>query len=377
MTQSNSTAITRSEGRPFRLWAFGDAHVGTDLKQKRESLADAIRQSEGGVEGYPAFDWDIALDVGDMSGGQAVPDDAEGREVVRQLGVLKQHPREAVYTLCGNHDRSGLKEEPAWWWRKWLDPLGEHTEFSCVTAGRRPFPIEGTWERYAFRIGNLLFLIMSDINEPTQKKGRGELGGNPGGVVSGETFAWWKSMVESNRDFIIVTAHHYLLKNTTTATGEYEGFRKNAKGEWVSHYHGYKPEGSPKGASYLYFVDSKPDAQAFENYLEAHPGAIALWLGGHTHTVPDDTAGGKPMIAARWGVQFINVCALSKFHRNAGLKTAPMSRLLTFTPGQDQVRVQCYMHNADVKAPGWHAAAEKTLPLGKAFRGWDKKQQNQ
>mgnify|MGYP001570229090 CR=1 FL=1 len=48
--------------RPFRLWAMGDAHVGTDLPRKRESLAEAIRQSEqGGKDGAPPFDWDIAL----------------------------------------------------------------------------------------------------------------------------------------------------------------------------------------------------------------------------------------------------------------------------------------------------------------------------
>ena len=50
----------------FRLWAFGDAHVGTDRQSGRESLAEAIRQSEfGGAQGGPPFDWDIAVDVGD------------------------------------------------------------------------------------------------------------------------------------------------------------------------------------------------------------------------------------------------------------------------------------------------------------------------
>ena len=33
--------------------------------------------------------------------------------------------------------------------------------------------------------------MMSDINEPSQKIGRGDLGGNPAGEVSGETFEWW------------------------------------------------------------------------------------------------------------------------------------------------------------------------------------------
>jgi CO/xanthine dehydrogenase FAD-binding subunit len=40
---------------------------------------------------------------------------------------------------------------------------------------------------------------------------RGTLGGNPGGVVSGETFRWWKRMVEENPSSIIISAfemHH-------------------------------------------------------------------------------------------------------------------------------------------------------------------------
>jgi len=64
-------------------------------------------------------------------------------------------------------------------------------------------------------VGDLLFLMMRDINEPSQKIGRGTLVGNAGGVVSGETFRWWKRIVEENRTWITVTAHHYVLKDTT------------------------------------------------------------------------------------------------------------------------------------------------------------------
>ncbi|MCP5115917.1 MAG: hypothetical protein GY953_34245, partial [bacterium] len=245
--------------------------------------------------------------MGDMSGGQDVPHDEEGEDLVRQFRVLKKHRREQIYNVCGNHDRSGLDEPKNWWWRKWVDPTGEHVRHSEVDPARRPYPIEGTWERYSFRVGNLLFLMMSDINEPTQKVGRGTLGGNPGGVVTGETFEWWKKMVEANQDSIIISAHHYILKETTVASGEWEGLRKGPDGEWRSHYHGYKPQGSPKGASYLYWVDSKPDAQAFERYLAGHPGAVAIWLAGHTHTNPDDTYGNKSHIETKWGTHFINV----------------------------------------------------------------------
>jgi len=269
--------------RIFRVWVFSDAHVGSDRRWGRESLAEALRQSESAS----GFAWDIALDLGDMSGAEGTPQDQEGKEIVRQFGVMRKHRREDVYDLSGNHDRSGLDEPEAWWWRKWIDPTSEHTAFSRVDAGKRPHPIEGTWERYSFRVGNLLFLMMSDINEPTEKVGRGPLGGNPGGVVSGETFRWWKQLVEANQSSIIITAHHYVLKDTTVASGEWEGMRRDGSGHWISGYHAYRSQGTPQGASYLYWVDSKPDSGAFERVLASTP--IDLWLGAHTHTDPEDT----------------------------------------------------------------------------------------
>jgi hypothetical protein len=57
---------TDSSRKTLRLWAFGgDAHVGTDKRHGRDSLAEAIAHSEsGGQEGGPPFAWDIAIDVG-------------------------------------------------------------------------------------------------------------------------------------------------------------------------------------------------------------------------------------------------------------------------------------------------------------------------
>lgn len=359
--------LSKSSRDTFRLWAFGDAHVGNDKSHGRDSLAEAIVQSEsGGKEGGPPFDWDIAIDVGDMCGSHyTLPSDDEGEEVVRQFSTLRQHRREDIYNVCGNHDRSGLSEPDAWWWQKWVDPLGEHTEFSGVDPARRPYPLEGTWERYSFRVGNILFLMMSDRNEPSQKIGRGPLGGNPGGVVSGETFAWWKKMVEANPKSIIISVHHYVLKNTTVASGEWEGVRKDEKGNWTTHYHGYFEQGTPQGASYLFWVDSTPDAQAFEKYLESHPGAVQMWLGGHTHTNPDDTYGGKSHVEQKWGTYFLNVAALTQYHM--GITTLPMSRLLTFVEGSNQVRVQCYLHTSQYAPQGWYPSVEIVLQLPKPF----------
>jgi hypothetical protein len=354
-----------SPPRTLRVWVFADAHVGTDKANGRDSLAMALQQSEAAS----GFAWDIALDLGDMSGAQGLPRDDEGKEIVRQFGVLRRHRREQIYDLSGNHDRSGLDEPQAWWWRKWVDPTGEHPAFSGVDTKKRPFPVEGTWQRYSVRVGNLLFLMMSDINEPSQTVGRGTLGGNPGGVVSGETFRWWKRMVDENRASIIISAHHYVLKDTTVASGEWEGMRHDEAGAWKSWYHGYFPQGTPQGASFLYWVDSKPDSGAFETFLAAAPSRIDLWLGAHTHTSPDDTFGGKSHIERRWGTTFINVAGLTKYHVNASAPEngVPRSWLLTFTDGSDHVRAQCYLHGNEFAPQGWYTKNDRVIKLTKAF----------
>jgi hypothetical protein len=345
---------------------FSDAHVGSDKLFGRDSLITAIQQSEGAS----GFEWDIALDLGDLSGAQGTPKDEEGQEVVRQFDSLKRHRREQIYDLSGNHDRSGLDEPQAWWWRKWVDPTGEHTGYSRVDAAKRPFPITGTWERYSFRVGNLLFLMMSDINEPSQKVGRGTLGGNPGGVVSGETFRWWRENVEKNPTSIIISSHHYVLKDTTVASGEWEGMQRDANGEWRFRYHGYYPQGTPQGASFLYWVDSKPDSAAFESLLAKTASHVDLWLGAHTHTNPDDTFGGKSHIERRWNTTFINAAGLTRYHgRPDDLQNrVPRSWLLTFTDGSDEVTAHCYLHGNEFAPQGWYTKGDKVIRLSMPFK---------
>lgn len=349
--------IDNDEGRKtFTLWAGGDAHVGTDLKFGRKSLAEAILQAEKGDAGG-GFDWDLMLDVGDLSGSQTPPDDEEGREVVAQYAVSQTHPREHFYNIVGNHDASGPNEPTQWWFRKWVDPTGEHTALSGVHADRRPYPIEGTWERFKFQVGNVLFLCMGDRNDGGPPVGRAERGGYPAGAVTLETFEWWRDEVLSNQDRIIVTAHHHMLKETTVASGDWEGVHGG--------YHGRFEDGAPIGASYLYWVGGEPDSRRFESFLESHPGPIDFWLGGHTHTHPDDTTGGRSHVEQKWGVTFVNCASMSKHHANKTTKA--MSRVLTFAEGSPEVRIRCYLHTGDYAPQGWYAPSERTARLRYPF----------
>src|ERR1700756_5840553 len=78
-------APSHQEAVTFNLWVISDQHVGTDKAAsegiqhglvgfrpppvRAESLATALRQSEGGGGfGGPPFNWDIALNLGDYAG---------------------------------------------------------------------------------------------------------------------------------------------------------------------------------------------------------------------------------------------------------------------------------------------------------------------
>lgn len=368
------TGLARAEDpRQFRVWAVSCSHVPEDIEHGRESLAQVIRQSEGKVSGAPAFDWDIMLDAGDLSAHQLPPRDADGQELARQYRALSKHRREQIYNVQGNHDAPYYDHGEGSWFRKWGDPLGEHTRLSGVDPQRRPFPVSGTWERYSFQAGNVLFLMLSDRNDAPSPVGRGhsrqkQRGGYPPGAVTRDTFNWWKQQVLDNQDKIIVTMHHHALRDTTVASG---------RGEGHPRYHGNT--GGGEGSSYLYFLieNDDPDdfqftsdAHVFEDFLdEFHKqhghGAIDLWLAGHTHVKsPEDDFGGKTISERRWGVSFLQVAALTKHHGGA----VPVSRLLTFTAGSDEFQADVYLHEGWSKHPvGWYEPSTVKFPLRHKF----------
>ena len=206
-----------------------------------------------------------------MSGAQGTPKDEEGREIVRQFSVLagivanRSTTCRAITTAAvltsrrrgggesGSIPRASTRSSPEW------------------TRAKRPYPIEGTWERYSFRVGNLLFLMMSDINEPSQKSWSGNAWRQPG-------------RCRKRRDVSLVEAKRRdepLVDHRQRPSLRPQGYDRRigrvggnaARREWrmevlVSRL---LSQGTPQGASFLYWVDSKPDSGAFENILAATP----------------------------------------------------------------------------------------------------------
>ena len=352
----------------FTWWSISDPHLQTDLPGYRSLEAAILDSTYGGDQGGENFDWDIATVAGDWTG-TVCPSNNDGQDLIEQWFGANADPN-YFYGVTGNHDGG---ESDNWWFEKWIDPLGLNTAFSLVDNNARPYPVEGEWDHYSFKVGNLLYLMLSDRNEGPPPFGRLCSAGYPSGRMSLETYNWWVQQVEAHPDYIIITISHQALFETTIYTGFDEGYEQGIHGghSWADR----------RASSMIYAIDNwtidgldenenyiGERGFGFEKYLQDHPGAIDLWIHGHTHhnMYPGITFNGRSEVETKHGVTFINTGALT---RNHGGPEAPYSRLFSFYDNSSTILMQTYMHtSAWAGAPeGFYEPAEVLIELDKAF----------
>jgi hypothetical protein len=378
----------------LEIWALGDPHIHTDSRSypPHYSMAAVLEDMKNTI----GATYDFGIIAGDIAGRGNCPDVAGtgSSELLDQFNMV-QVDRNLFYPVAGNHDAS---EHDASWFRKWVDPLGENVNFSGVDNNNpNRKNIAGEWDHYSFTEGNILFLMISDNNfggPPFGRRCDTKDKGYPAGNYSEDTFNWWKDQVEQNRDKIIVTVAHHALLDTTMNTGFCDG--------WANGSHGAHSWADRRGSSIIYAIGEKtidgltseyiqshridtveqcyaqPVVQwreyGFKKYLEEHPGAIDLWLHGHTHgeTNPDYVdQEGRGSIVEKDGVIFVNVGAVTTAHQPADV---PYSRLLGFTDGTAEVRIRTFLHRdwdteKGVKYKGFYLGAERIFTLKKYFSG--------
>jgi len=342
------------------VWVFGCSHVTHDVSGGFNTVRDAIADAE-------AVGFDIAVNLGDVTG-LGLPSADDGAVWLSQVNSgLSSHIAEDIYSICGNHDRTAERGvNSGSWFRRFVDPLGEFPRQSGINKARRPYAINGDWQRYNIKIGNLRLLFISDINR-SKNPGRSNTDGDPGGVVTSGTVKWWESQLSRASDAgeIAITFAHYLPRDTTTATGRYEGGTLDDAGNYSPFYHG---PGSTMGkcSSYLAFVDSK-EGRPFIDYMEQNPGLCALWVGAHNHVKPEKEVGGKGHVETLHGCTFIQNGALTRLHHSRAKERYPRSQFFTFTSGSSTASMRTYYHeDTDYSSRGL-AQASTALSLPRAF----------
>ena len=165
---------------------------------------------------------------------------------------------------------------------------------------------------YAVKYGNLLFLFLSDQSSASRTD------------VSDDTFLWWKDMVESNRDKIIITVSHAQLKKS--------GLTGSIVPSRVIH-----------------------NSKRFEKVLQREK--VALWVSGHSH-IPQSISGPATANKDLGGTFFVNVGSI-----NDEYILDSESRFFYFHDGSDVLWIRSRNHSKRL----FNTDLDIQIPLGRSF----------
>jgi hypothetical protein len=325
----------------FNIWIAGCPHAPEDNEHGRKSIADAIHHVESEMSFLP----DIGFILGDFSSSQEPVDlkdhIKDGLDIASQLCSGKLFTRNRIYCTTGNHDAGNGNYD---WYNRFVDDFGNNPAWSGVFSPLRPYHIAGTeTQHYKIETGNITWLVMYDQNDGPNPCGRGsDTSGYPSGSVLASTYEWWEkemlSAFENKKNPI--TLCHYLLKDTTIATGDFEGVE--------GKFHSGK--GQPRGSGRLHniLIDKaaniyEKDQSRFKTFLTQHKDKRSLWFGTHTHYTVGQTFKGRGWSALVDNCYFFSVGSLGKFHTNLGQD--PQSATLSFETGKQEIKIRKFVHS--------------------------------
>jgi hypothetical protein len=347
----------------FIAWVAGCPHVPEDKKHGRKSIETAIRDLESPKGLIP----NIAFILGDFSSSQHPVTinnyRKQGLEAASQLCSGEQLKRQQIYCTTGNHDAGNRNYH---WYNRYIDDFGNNTEHSGVLNRLRPYPIHGTENsHYKVETGNVVWLVLFDQNDGPNPCGRAdEQGGFPSGSVLSSTVEWWQNEVIAawNSSKNAITLSHYLLKDTTIATGDYEGVTGNF----------HASVGQPIGSGRLHniIIDKeaniyKEDQTEFVDFFKKQPEKKLIWFGTHTHYKVGETYNGRGWTYKSNGSLFVNVGSLGVYHANHS--PDPQSVTVNLKEGSNIMTIDKFLHSGTDTPMGfledYHIEVELNFPF--------------
>ena len=225
----------------------------------------------------------IAINAGDIIQWSNSADDYSWYVKTREKSLIK-----FWYEIAGNHDHKDFKN-----YLKYIKlPL-----------------------HYSVKIGNILILLLSDENKKAETE------------ISNRAFNWWKKLVISNQDRIIITVTHGYLKQSGLFGSLIPSRNIRNSGRFADVLKKYK---------------------------------VDIWICGHTH-LPHYLKGRITMVRKLKNTLFINVSAI----RDDPFMSIE-SNILIFKRGSDRVLIRSRNH----KDHRYNSMIDIFHHLGHKFR-WD------
>ncbi len=203
--------------------------------------------------------------------------------------INKNFPRIDVAVFCGDIVQHSDFNDIFLWYKsvkhkvsipEWYEIAGNH-DWRAINLYRNYIRKE---LNYTAQKGNILFIMMSNENNSRQS------------FISDATFNWWKSLVITNQDKIIITVTHGNLKGSGLISAKFDR---------------------------LNIIDSSRFIEVLKSYK------VDIWISGHSH-FPGWLANTHYINSDLQGICFIDTGAIRKDSINS-----VESRLLYFKPGSN------------------------------------------
>ena len=259
------------------LWVFGD------LQPRNENEREDFDIAVDDVASMKNIDASIC--IGDMV--QA----STGEDVAGSFAwFYKTYERsgiEDIYEIAGNHDARNIE--------------------AYLRATGKPL-------HYSLQYGNMIIIMLSDEEDSS------------GSDIPDEVFQWWKSIIENNRDKIIITVTHSHVQNT----------------------------------GFCYNYPSYRNLQGSERFTEVLKNEkVELWLFGHTH-IPSCLGQSKRTIYSFNDTVFMNAASI----REDFFFSYSESRIIILKNGSDEMTVKIRDH----RNRKYRDILEQTIKLKTKFR---------
>jgi uncharacterized repeat protein (TIGR02059 family) len=321
----NNVSLTTARN----FWLGGDGHEAWELDNYGR---DPIAEMRTDIDNAYPDGMEAWIYVGDHVGG-SIGGVTEWDSARAAWDAVFDSDEEELH-IMGNHDyiRTGSGYEL-------------YKERFYDNAMRTSTLIAGsTFERFGKFFGNLLVLMLSDINfvpAPAGGYDGSASVGYPTGALKEEQFRWAIEQIYKYRDANIIVFTHQLPKNTAIATGFFDYVNFLHDGSFIKDFGGW-------GGSIGYLIPTTSgafvrDAEEFiNNFYDNNPGIVTLHCGGHEHTDIDQVLAGKPASVTVNDVIFQSVSSLTKYY---GRTCDPHSYVLETTLGSDTTTLKQYLHN--------------------------------
>jgi hypothetical protein len=355
------TSLTTTKDK-FNIWLHSDAHQAAHIG----SLQLAVEQMD-------LQPWDISVGLGDWFA--SIGQEQQGIDIVSELDNFTNHNISDVYRIGGNHDQTPESDPNGsdYYFKKYIDPLGDNPATSKVITANRPYPITGNYDSYHLEIGNMIIIMLGDRNDGPPPMGRDGLDTSlssrrASGGISTAQWNWFTNLVETNTDKIIIVCSHQAIKDTIIGSGFDEFFPAYNRDEnysYPSELHGDVDEA--KRAGYIAYIEGVQSESTIDTWLTTNGQYIDMWFCGHYHEKINETWNGRGRYAQKYGTHFLDISSINWGYHIFYEEIPSKSYLANIQ--SNQLNLRCYIHEDKeaVYSVGFYDPYNLTISLKTEF----------